>query len=54
MLYSMLGATILFYPLYFLLVGHMGNHALWLAMIMFMAGRGIFQTVMAPRYISVD
>ncbi|MCF8363597.1 MAG: MATE family efflux transporter [Prolixibacteraceae bacterium] len=54
MLYSMLGATILFYPLYFLLVGHMGNHALWLAMIMFMAGRGIFQTIMAPKYISVD
>lgn len=53
MLYSMLGATILFYPLYFLLVGHMGNHALWLAMIMFMAGRGIFQTVMAPKYISI-
>ena len=53
MLYSMLGATLLFYPLYFLLVGHMGNHALWLAMIMFMAGRGIFQTVMAPKYIQV-
>ncbi len=53
MLYSMLGATILFYPLYFLLVGHIGNHALWLAMIMFMAGRGIFQTVMAPKYISI-
>lgn len=51
MLYSMLGSTMLFYPLYFLLVEYMGNHALWLAMIVFMAGRGLFQTIIAPKYL---
>lgn len=52
MLITMLMATfILFYPVYFLMQNLMGNHALWFAMILFMAGRGIFQTVVVRRFI---
>ena len=52
MLYSMFGATFLvFFPVYFSLKEIMGNHALWLAMILFMGSRGLFQTILAKRYI---
>ncbi len=49
---SMLAATIiLFLPSYFLLYDSLGNHALWLAMMLFMLGRGIFQTILFPKVI---
>ena len=52
MLVTMLLATlILFFPVYFGLQKILGNHALWLAMILFMTGRGVFQTIAARRFI---
>lgn len=52
MLYSMLGATFLvFFPVYFLMNQQLGNHALWLAMILFMGSRGLFQTLLARKYV---
>ena len=49
---SMLAATIiLFLPSYFLLYDSLGNHALWLAMMLFMLGRGVFQTILFPKVI---
>jgi MATE family multidrug resistance protein len=52
MLLSMLGATFLiFFPLYFGLKAPLGNHALWVAMLGFMGGRGMFQTLMARRFV---
>ena len=49
---SMLAATIiLFLPAYFLLYDSLGNHALWLAMMLFMLGRGVFQTILFPKVI---
>ena len=47
---SMLGASLLvFLPSYFLLQPVIGDHALWLSMMLFMLGRGIFQTLLFPR-----
>ncbi len=52
MLYSMLGATFLvFFPLYFGFKEQLGNHALWLALVVFMASRGLFQSLIARRFI---
>lgn len=52
MLYSMLGATFLvFFPVYFFMNQQLGNHALWLAMILFMGSRGLFQTLLARKYV---
>ncbi|MGF7138195.1 MATE family efflux transporter [Roseimarinus sediminis] len=52
MLYSMLGATFLvFFPVYFIMNQQLGNHALWLAMILFMGSRGLFQTLLARKYV---
>ena len=52
MLYTMLAATFLiFFPVYFLLKDELGNHALWLAMILFLGSRGLFQTIIAKRFI---
>ena len=52
MLVTMVLSTfILFFPVYFGLQHLLGNHALWLAMVLFMAGRGIFQTLVAKRFI---
>lgn len=49
MLISMAIATIVFYfPVYYLAEPQIGNHALWLAMIAYMAMRGITLTVYAP------
>ncbi|MCT4587945.1 MAG: MATE family efflux transporter [Carboxylicivirga sp.] len=41
---TMLLATLVFFSLFYLLKGNLGNHALWLAMNCFMLGRGVFQT----------
>lgn len=49
---SMLGATILiFLPGYFLMQPIIGNHALWVAMLLFMLSRGVFQTFLFPKVL---
>lgn len=49
---NMLVATfLLFVPAYFLSKGLIGNHSLWLAMTLFMVGRGVGLTITAPRAI---
>ncbi|TKG91113.1 MATE family efflux transporter [Puteibacter caeruleilacunae] len=49
---TMLASTfLLFVPIYFFLMPIWGNHALWLSMLLFMAGRGVFQTIIAPKSI---
>ncbi len=47
---SMLGATALFFVVYFLAVDHIGNSALWLAFIIFLFTRGVLQWRMTRRY----
>ena len=46
LLISMAGATAAFFIIYFSLRSHMGNHALWLAFISYLALRGILQTIL--------
>jgi len=47
---SMLGASLLvFLPSYFLLQPVLGNHALWMAMMLFMLSRGVFQSFLFPQ-----
>jgi len=49
---SMLAATIVvFVPVFFLLKPSMDNHALWLALILFLAGRGLSQTILAKKEV---
>ena len=49
---SMLIATLaVFLPVYFVGLGHLGNHALWLALVLFMIARGITLGLFAPKYI---
>lgn len=44
---TLVGSTFLvFAPMYFFLEPSLGNHALWLAMILFMFSRGVFQTIL--------
>ena len=48
---TMLVATTLFFPAALWLNSSIGNHSLWLAMLLFLAGRGISQTVLARKAI---
>lgn len=49
---TMIAATILvFTPVYFFLNPHWGNHALWLAMVLFMFARGLGQTILYKKAI---
>lgn len=49
---SMIIATLgVFLPAYGIGVYYIGNHAIWLAMTLFMVARGITLTMYAPRYI---
>lgn len=49
---SMLVATLaVFLPVYFIALPFLGNHALWLAMTLFMLARGLALTFYAPQYI---
>jgi len=49
---SMLVSTFLiFLPVYYLTRPWLDNHSLWLAMLLFMAARGLILTVYAPRFI---
>lgn len=45
MLQSMFVSAVIFFVVYFSMRPHLGNHALWLAFIMYMAMRGVAQTV---------
>jgi MATE family multidrug resistance protein len=39
---SMIIATFfIFFPIYYLTVSHIGNHAIWLAMTLYMLARGV-------------
>jgi len=50
---SMLAATLLvFAPSFYFLQNILGNHALWLAMMLFMLARGVFQTILFPKVIA--
>jgi multidrug resistance protein, MATE family len=52
MLISMVLATLVFFlPIYYLTLGSLGNHSLWLAMSGFMAVRGITLTLYAKKAI---
>lgn len=52
MLISMLIATFgMFVPVFFFTFDALGNHGLWLAMLSFFFGRGLFQTILAPSRI---
>lgn len=46
---TMFAATILFFPLYYALLPAWGNHSLWFALVVFLAGRGLFQTLLAKK-----
>lgn len=47
---SMLASTLLlFVPSFFFMQPYIGNHALWLGMVMFMLGRALFQTLLFPK-----
>lgn len=49
---TLLAATLLvFAPVYFLLNPYLGNHALWLAMILFMFARSLFQTLLFKKAV---
>ena len=49
---SMIASTMLiFAPAFYLLHDIMGNHGLWLAMMLFMLARGIFQTALFPKIL---
>ena len=50
---SMLAATLLvFAPSFYFLQDIFGNHALWLAMMLFMLARGVFQTILFPKVVA--
>jgi len=44
---------LLFLPIYFLLQPVIGNHALWLALVVFMLGRGLGLSLLAKRNVSL-
>ena len=49
---SMIIATLVFFlPAYFIGEPFLGNHAIWLAMTLFMVGRGLTLTLYAPKHI---
>jgi MATE family multidrug resistance protein len=47
----LISTFVIFVPAYYLLHGPLGNHGLWLAMILFMLSRGIFLTIFARKSI---
>lgn len=52
MLYSMLVASGIFFCLYYLFAGWMGNHALWMAFLAYLSLRGFMQWRLWHRYSS--
>lgn len=49
MLYSMLVASGMFFLIYYLFFGRMGNHALWMAFLLYLSLRGIMQWILWRR-----
>ena len=47
----LISTLVIFFPCYWLLLPYLGNHALWVAMLCFMASRGITLSLGAPRHI---
>lgn len=47
----LISAMLVFFPLYYLLVDKISNHALWLSMVLFLLSRGITQTIYAKKAI---
>jgi len=47
----LLATVVVFLPVYYISVGFLGNHGLWLAMTLFMAARGVSLSVLARRHI---
>lgn len=47
----LISTFLIFLPAYYLLYPVIGNHGLWLAMMLFMAGRGIMLTIFAGKHI---
>lgn len=54
MLYAIAVATALFFVIYISFVSILGNNALWLALIVFLAARGLGQTLLAKRSIRIS
>ena len=50
MLYSMLVASGTFFLIYYLFFGMMGNHALWMAFLIYLLLRGSMQWVLWNRH----
>jgi len=46
MMYSSVISAVLFFGIFFLLKGTLGNHALWLAMILYLFSRGLILTIL--------
>jgi len=44
---------LVFFPVYYLFEPTMGNNALWLALILFLTSRGVFQTFVFLRKIKI-
>ncbi|MEN8119727.1 MAG: MATE family efflux transporter [Bacteroidota bacterium] len=49
----LISAFTIFFPVYYLFVDKMNNHALWLAMILFLIARSISQTIYAKKAVFV-
>ncbi len=48
----LISALVFYFPVYYLFVNKLDNHALWLAMILFLAARGISQTIFSRKAVS--
>jgi MATE family multidrug resistance protein len=48
---AMLISTSLFFTVYYFFAGWMGNNALWLALMLFLAARGLIQWMYSPKAI---
>ena len=48
---TFVATIVIFLPAYYLAIGLMGNHGLWLAMTLFMTARGLILTFMAKKHI---
>lgn len=53
MLYAMIGGMVTFFCVYYILGEVLGNHALWLAFILYLGIRGICLTLFYPRITSL-
>ncbi|MCF6243057.1 MAG: MATE family efflux transporter [Bacteroidales bacterium] len=47
----LISALVFYFPVYYFLVNEIDNHALWLAMILFLAARGISQTIFSRKAV---